>query len=514
MSSNKFCEILIVGAGTSGSVVATRLAQAGFNVILIEAGPDFGPQKENRWPSEIVDDKFVGEETDFDWGYTANLGSKEIRYLRGKIVGGSSAINASGINWGLKNDYDEWKKLGLTNWDFDSMLPFFKKVENLKDRNYSDISRGTSGELQVSRQKAEGAYFKSFIETCKNRGYNFIDATGPDSSEGYGFVTRNSVNGKREHPSKVYLDQVRGLKNFSIIANCEVIRIIWKNKKAQAVEALHNNKRIVINIDHLILCSGSVGSPTLLQRSGIGPYELLKELNFLTSESKIIHGVGKNLQDHFGIRFSYLPSKYGMQNIDWGQSESMRIRLKEKSEDVGHNLTLSSFVGSHIKNNEELASHANRIQFVTWLVKPISVGYLKIASTNYQIDPVINFQFNNEQDIESLLFALNFAKKFISEEPINKWIDQSSGLQNIANKKNIINWINDNLSYYYHMVGTCRMGNELDDGSVVNERGLVHGFDNMYIFDASIMPQIPRGMLNLTVFTIAEKMAKHFIEKY
>ena len=165
MSSNKFCEILIVGAGTSVSVVATRLAQAGFNVTLIEAGPDFGPQKENRWPSEIVDDKFVGEEADFDWGYTANLGSKEIRYLRGKIVGGSSAINASGINWGLKNDYDEWKKLGLTNWDFDSMLPFFKKVENLKDRNYSDISRGTSGELQVSRQKAEGAYFKSFIET-------------------------------------------------------------------------------------------------------------------------------------------------------------------------------------------------------------------------------------------------------------------------------------------------------------------------------------------------------------
>ena len=512
MNKTTSADVLVIGAGTAGCVVATRLVQSGFKVILVEAGQDFGHAKENQWPDEITDGKFIGESTSFDWGYTAQLGSQTKRYLRGKVMGGSSAINASGINWGLKSDYDEWAASGLTQWSFDSLLPYFNKVENLIDLRDSDSVRASGGELSVSRLHSKQQYFKDFARNCEQDGFQYIDATGPESSQGYGFATRNVIDGKRQHPSQVYLDQVRTSEKLQILDQCDVNKILWQNDQATGIEVMHEGEKFIINAEDIILCAGSVGSPILLQRSGIGAYKIMQQLDLAASKTKIIPGVGKNLQDHFGIRFAFLPTPIAQENINWNESGSIRLRLKQDSQDIGHNLTVSTSLAAFAGNGERDINQS-LLHFIIWLVRPTSFGNITINSLDPKKMPIINFNFGDEgdKDLSSLLYGLNWSTEFVSKEPMNSWIKKLAMPSSNLSQAQILEWIRDNLSFYYHMVGTCKMGIQNDEDAVVDDKGVVREFNNLHIFDASIMPRIPRGMLNLTVFAMAEKLVEGFI---
>jgi len=513
MNKIRSSDVLVIGAGTAGSVVATRLVQSGFKVTLVEAGQDFGYAKDNQWPDEITDGKFTGESTSFDWGYTARLGSQTKRYLRGKVMGGSSAINASGINWGLKSDYDEWAAYGLDQWSFDNLKPYFQRVENLIDLSGSDNVRGSKGELAVSRLNSNQQYFKDFAKNCEQDGFKYIDATGPESSQGYGFVTRNVIDGKRQHPSQVYLDQVRGSDRLQIIDQCIVNKIIWQNDQATGIDMIHKGERFIINAEDIVLCTGSVGSPILLQRSGIGDHDTISRLDLEASKTKIISGVGKNLQDHFGIRFAFLPTLIAQENINWDESGSIRLRLKQDNQDVGHNLTVSTAL-SGFGANDASDPKKSLLHFIVWLVRPSSFGSITINSLDVKKMPVINFNFGHEgdKDLLSLLYGLNWSTEFVLKEPIKNWVQKLAMPESELNQNQKLEWIRNNLSFYYHMVGTCKMGIEKDESAVVDYKGLVRGFKNLYIFDASIMPRIPRGMLNLTVFAMAEKLVENFMK--
>ena len=505
-------DIVIVGAGTSGCVAATRLVNAGLQVILIDAGPDFGHSDQNNWPGEITSEKFIGEDTSFDWGYTAQLGLKEKRYLRGKVFGGSSAINASGINWGLKNDYDRWDEYGLEGWSFNELLPYFQKVEKLYDFENADNERGTNGQIKVTRQIPDQEYFKDFEKSCESYGLRYIDASGPKSAEGYGYVTRNVIDGIRQNPAQSYLDEIRSKKNFTILDMSEVLKINWDGSFTTGLEIIRNGELININSKHIILCAGAVGSPILLQRSGIGPRDILEKLGFEANNSKVINGVGENLQDHFGIRYSFAASSYALKNIEWDKGGSIRIRLKQNQKDIGHNLTFSSALSPFASNGG--TTDAALFHSILWLIQPKSIGNIFINSLDKSAKPTINFNFGNshDKDIKSLLYGLEWSREFVQTNPLNKWISNIYNPSNDFNADEFMNWIQSNLSFYYHMVGTCRMGTQNDPQSVVSEKGLVNGFDNLHIFDASVIPKIPRGMLNLTVFAIAEKMSDMLIQ--
>ncbi len=505
-------DIVIVGAGTSGCVAATRLVGAGFKVILIDAGPDFGHSDQGNWPNEITNEKFMGEDTSFDWGYTAQLGLKEKRYLRGKVFGGSSAINASGINWGLKSDYDRWSEYGIEGWQFNDLLPYFHKVENLQDLENADAERGTNGQIRVTRQNPDQEYFKDFEKSCKKLDLDYIDASGPESAQGYGYVTRNVSDGIRQNPAQSYLDEIRLNKNFTILDMSEVININWHDNRATGLEITRKGELINIKSSQIILCAGAVGSPILLQRSGIGPRYILDKLGFNANNSKVLNGVGENLQDHFGIRYSFKASPYALKNIQWDKGGSIRIRLKQFQEDTGHNLTFSSALSPFASNGKTTASKF--FHSIVWLVQPKSKGNIFINSKDNSLNPTINFNFgsSHDEDIKSILYGLEWSREFVQSSPINKWISNMHIPSDHCNAAELMNWIQNNLSFYYHMVGTCRMGAQNDPQSVVNDQGLVNGFDNLYIFDASVMPKIPRGMLNLTVFAIAEKMSSMLIQ--
>ena len=295
-------DTIVIGGGTAGCVLADRLSEdANHRVALIEAGPDFGHAEGGRWPAEIAMAGYVP--TKFDWGYRAKLSGRPQPYTRGKVVGGSSAINATGINWGLRRDYDDWEKRGNPGWGFDGLLPFFQRAEQLIN---DPPLRGKNGKVTVTRSQATSPYIDDVIHSYERAGVGWAeDSSGPDAAEGMGRGTRNALDGERFHSGRAYLDGARDRNNLTILADTEVDRLLWSGGKVEAVAMLRDGDRIEASGDRIVLCGGAIGSPIVLQRSAIGDPVMLRRLIGPDAKIHELPGVGRNLHDHFGVRLQF-----------------------------------------------------------------------------------------------------------------------------------------------------------------------------------------------------------------
>ena len=527
-------DFVIIGGGSAGAVIASRLTEKSkFKVCLLEAG-GWGSNLLFRAPAGgllMLRDKPKFSNWAFQTTPQKGLNNRRGYQPRGKALGGSSAINAMIYIRGQKEDYNNWAKEGNSGWSWDEVLPFFKKAEN--NENGSSKFHGNCGPLEVSNQKAAKPISHAYIEACANSQIKIRDDFNIGDNEGAGFwqstiFHSDKKNGQRCSTAAAYLlPYVKNRENLEIITKANVVRIIFDEKKAIGVEYMHQgkNKKIKANRE-VILSAGSLMSPTILQRSGIGAPEDIKPHGI-----QLIHelpGVGKNLQDHIDFNFCFKTNDKN--TLGFSPGGFLKI-LGETAKWLIHgNSMISSTLseaGGFLKTDQSLDRPDIQHHFVIGLIddhlrklhygygyschvcllRPYSRGTVSLASAKPDDAPLINPNFlTDNRDLDTLIKGAKMTQNILNTPPLKKYQKREiyEAHSNLTDKE----WeqhIRNRADTIYHPVGTCKMGK--DPLAVVDSSLKIRGLKNIRVADASIMPTITSGNTNAPTIMIGEKCA-------
>jgi choline dehydrogenase len=497
---------IIVGSGSSGAVLAARLSEdRGRQVLLIEAGPDY-PDLE-RTPKSLLNGR--QQPSDHDWGFTAEMvAGRSTTYPRGKVIGGTSSVNGCVALRGTPADYDEWGALGNSDWNWASVLPVFIRIED--DRDAQGDYHGVGGPIPMRRYApAElGPVQAAFAGACRQLGFPTAHDHNHPEATGIGFGPFNLRHDSvRISTAIAYLLPARGRPNLSIRSDCLVDRVLFDGNRAIGVEMESHNGPERILGKRVTLSAGTIGTPAILLRSGIGPADDLRTIGIAPKIP--LDGVGRNLIDHAGVGFS-LDAAPG---------------TVDETTPIAQVLLRYTAPGSCLENDMQayllevlLPQPQQRIRAL--LVKPNSSGMLRLRSRHPKVQPVIQLNLASEaEDARRLGDGLRLLGKFIQTPQLDPHLARSVNLDDgetvsIGRLGKLLeqsDWVAAHVQsvvrHYVHPVGSARMGPADDPGAVVDQHGRVHGTSGLRVADASIMATIPRANTNLTCIVIGERVA-------
>ncbi|QVL19011.1 GMC family oxidoreductase N-terminal domain-containing protein [Pseudomonas qingdaonensis] len=520
-------DYVVVGAGPAGCLLANRLsADPGCRVLLLEAGG----RDNYPWIHIPVGYLYCIGNPRTDWCFKTEaqpgLDGRSLGYPRGKVLGGCSSINGMIYMRGQARDYDHWAEQGNPGWAWNDVLPLFKASEN----HFGGASElhGNAGEWRVERQRYSWAILDAFREAAAQSGIASIDDFNGGDNQGCGYFQVNQRSGVRWNAAKAFLRPVRHRPNLTVLTGVEVDKVLLDNGRASAVQARwQGSEQRYQARREIILCAGAVGSPGILQRSGIGPRPLLERLGI-----PVLHelpGVGGNLQDHLQLRLIYKVSNVRtlnqVANTHWGKLGMGLRYLYDRSGPLAMAPSqLGAFVRSHPEQpTPNLQYHVQPLsldrfgeplhRFAAFTasvcnLRPLSRGRVDIRSANPGDAPVIDPNYLSEpEDLRVAAQAIRLTRQIVQAPALAAFapveylpgaaLNTEEQLQQAAGQIG---------TTIFHPVGTCRMGNGPLD--VVDAQLRVHGVAGLRIADASIMPQITSGNTCSPTLMIGEKAAQ------
>lgn len=495
-SDDKKYDYIIIGAGSAGSVVTRRLVDAGLKVLLLEAGPrDDMPAIHNPpeamalWHSAV------------DWGFSTQpqiyAGKQDIYWPRGKTLGGSSAINGMMYVRGLPSDYDNWAAMGATGWSWKDVLPYFRKAENCNIDGLSNL-HATGGLLQVSRP-AMTPLAHAFVEAGQQAGLRLVqDYNNGQDSTGVSFPQYTMTpDGKRASAWVCYGDAIRGADNLSVITEARVLKLLNQGDHITGVHFVHRGTDYRIEARHeVLLCAGSLMSPSILLHSGIGPAEQLEKMGIKTLVN--LPGVGENLHDHLVCPMVWSSP----QPVAVGLASGIEAQIFHKSAPE-----LSAPDTQSLLFTMPFMPGVTQGYTVTpGLVTPKSRGRLWLNSRDPLQAPLMDPRvYSENEDLEVMTDKALLLREVMKQTALAPWRGKEMGMEGVNNRDKMRDYIRRMTASYHHQVGTARMGT--DNMAVVDPQLRVHGLSGLRVIDASVMPVIPTGNTNAPSIMMGEKAA-------
>ncbi|MAN62493.1 MAG: choline dehydrogenase [Parvibaculum sp.] len=533
--TDKIFDYIIVGAGSAGCVLANRLSESGrHTVLLIEAG---GSDRNIliQMPTAL---SYPMASKTYNWGYNSEpepaVNNRQITSPRGKGLGGTSTINGMVYVRGHACDFDEWEEEGATGWGYADCLPYFKRAEEWQGGE--DTYRGGDGPLGVTggNNMTGNLLYQAFIDAGVEAGYPQTDDYNGLRQEGFGPMHMTVRDGVRESTSRAYLRPAMKRRNLTVLSKTLVDKVIIEGKRAAGVITVRNGKTQTIRAGkEVLLASGSFASPMILQRSGIGPAEVLAKAG--VAPVHLSQGVGQNLQDHTEIYFQFhctqpvsLNNKLGLFSkfvigARWfffknglgatNHFEScafIRSEAGRKSPDIQYH-----FLPAAMRYDGTPSVDGHGFQVHVGPNKPKSRGQVAIKSADPTDEPSLVFNYlGHEEDVAAWRRCIRLTREIIAQPAMDAFRgpEIQPGLD-VATDDEIDIWVRENLESAYHPCGTTRMGQPEDPGTVVDTECRVMGVAGLRVVDASIFPTVPNGNINAPTIMVAEKAADLILGK-
>lgn len=496
-------DIIVLGGGSAGCIATSWLCQkTDHTVCLVEAGPDYGPVNSGRWPPELLDPR--SSPRTHDWGY---------KQTRAKVIGGCSSHNPCAAIWGSPEDYNRWAQAGNLGWSYAEIKPLIDSIEKATSQHATPY-RGTEGSLptQPFRDDELASWQRFFLESAIAAGFpRTVDLSAPIPEEGVAPYHANIENSLRWNASFAFIDPVRDRPNLTIMSDTLADRLVIEQDRAIEIVCHSQHGVFELKSKWFVLCAGTYGSPMILMRSGIGPEEHLAELRI--PEQIHLPGVGRNLHDHYGIEIRFEPSRSALhaleEDIATGKFYPSQVIMKARSTHCRSGFDL------HILPYQPLEEQGERVfTILANNMTPLSRGRVMLNGTDPYLPPRIDFRFftdPEDRDIAIVRDGLLLVHRLAQTEPLASATKPET--KSVSEKSETDSYIRSNVGAYSHPVGTCKMGSRSHPDAVVNAAGHVHGSTNIFVADASIMPQIPRANTNLTCMLIGLRIADLLIRR-
>ena len=525
VKQNMRFDYVIVGAGSAGCVLAARLSEdPRAQVLLLEAGPE----DRHPWLHIPLGYGKTFRDPNVSWQFQTepeeSTGGRSLTIPRGKVLGGSSSINGLGFTRGQADDYDTWAQMGNRGWSFSEVLPYFKRMERFEGG--ADEFRGGDGPMSVSYARDRWELCEVFIKAAERHGIPYNADPNGARHEGINYFQMNTRNGRRHSTSVAYLNPVRARPNLTVETHAEARRLLFEGKRCVGLAYEIQGQPREVRAGEVILCGGSIGSPQLLELSGIGQGARLKELGI-----EVVHdlkGVGENLHDHYlarsvwrvtqkvtfnermsGIRLGVEAMKYalfrrGLLAICAAQlCAFIRSRPELDLPDLELTFTPWSMQQGKIGVFEDRPG----MSIVAFQLRPESRGSIHIRSTDPKQAPAIRPNYlATETDRRVLIDGLKLARRIVASPELDPYRgEQIWPAPHLNTDDELLAHARETGASVGHLCGTCKMGPATDANAVVGPDLKVHGIEGLRVADGSVLPTQISGHTNAPIIMIGEK---------